>query len=279
MYPGWGFPGGSVVKNLPANAGDVSLISDLGRFPGDASGYPRQYSCLGNPMNRGAWWVTVRGVTKSLTCSVTKTTTLWPAAICRKTVDFALLGCRLVFAFLGDQVLGQNLLSLWSVWWGLVLWNQCPRIYPLTAQECINCVFSRGSDNIWAGASLLLPPGCRVTGLTGSSPCSYTWHRPWRDATASVCCIQLDPISFSCFQINKHYSNRSCSRGFCSLLSAILKLKTDGISSQNPKSEPSWKPRAWDHNDVQWTSIDCDKCGECWVWLAGSSACVGAGHM
>ena len=65
LFPGWGFPGGSVVKNLPANAGDVSLIPDLGRFPGDGSAYPCQYSCLGNPMNRGAWWVTVCGVTES----------------------------------------------------------------------------------------------------------------------------------------------------------------------------------------------------------------------
>ena len=54
-----------MVKNLPANAGDVSLIPDLGRFPGDGSAYPCQYSCLGNPMNRGAWWVIVRGVTES----------------------------------------------------------------------------------------------------------------------------------------------------------------------------------------------------------------------
>ena len=50
-----GFPGGSVVKNLPANAGnprDTDLIPRSGRFSGEGSGNPLQYSCLGNPMDR-----------------------------------------------------------------------------------------------------------------------------------------------------------------------------------------------------------------------------------
>ena len=59
-----GFPGGPVVKNPPANAGDVGLTPGLGRSPGVGNGNPLQYSCLGNPMDRGAWWATVRGVTK-----------------------------------------------------------------------------------------------------------------------------------------------------------------------------------------------------------------------
>ena len=49
-----GFPAGSVVKNLPANAGDTGLISGSGRFPGEVNGNPHQYSCLENPMDRGA---------------------------------------------------------------------------------------------------------------------------------------------------------------------------------------------------------------------------------
>ena len=61
-----GFPGGSVVKNLPTNAGDTGLIPGSGRSPGEGSGHPLQYSCPGNPMDRGAWWSTVRGVTKEL---------------------------------------------------------------------------------------------------------------------------------------------------------------------------------------------------------------------
>ena len=59
-----GFPGGSVVRNLPANAGDVGLIPGLGRSPGEGNGNLLQYSCLGNPVDRGAWWATVHGVTK-----------------------------------------------------------------------------------------------------------------------------------------------------------------------------------------------------------------------
>ena len=48
-----GFPGGAVVKNLPANAGDASWISGSGRSPGVGNGNPLQYSYLGNPMDRG----------------------------------------------------------------------------------------------------------------------------------------------------------------------------------------------------------------------------------
>ena len=55
-----GFPGGSVVKNLLAYAGDVDLIPGLVRSPGEENGNLIQYSCLGNPMDRGgAWRVTV----------------------------------------------------------------------------------------------------------------------------------------------------------------------------------------------------------------------------
>ena len=60
-----GFPGGSVVKNPPANArGDTGSIPGLGRSPGEGDGNPFQYSCLGKPMDIEAWWATVRGVTK-----------------------------------------------------------------------------------------------------------------------------------------------------------------------------------------------------------------------
>ena len=57
--PLWGFPGGSVVKNPPANVGDVGSISGSGKSPGEGNGNPLQYSCLGNPMDRGAWQATV----------------------------------------------------------------------------------------------------------------------------------------------------------------------------------------------------------------------------
>ena len=55
---------GSGVKNLPANAGDVGLIPGLERYPGEGNGSPFQYSCLGNPMNRGTWRAVIHGVAK-----------------------------------------------------------------------------------------------------------------------------------------------------------------------------------------------------------------------
>ena len=53
-----------MVKNLPANAGDLGLITGLGRSPGEGNDYPLQYSCLGNSIDRGAWRAAVQGVTK-----------------------------------------------------------------------------------------------------------------------------------------------------------------------------------------------------------------------
>ena len=55
-----------LVKNLPSNARDVSLIPGSGRSPGEGNGNPPQYSCLRNPMDRGAWGATVHEVAKEL---------------------------------------------------------------------------------------------------------------------------------------------------------------------------------------------------------------------
>ena len=63
-YATYAFPCGSVVKNLPANAGDMVLIPGPGRSLGEGNGNPLQYSCLENPMDRGTWWITVHGVHK-----------------------------------------------------------------------------------------------------------------------------------------------------------------------------------------------------------------------
>ena len=66
-------------KNLPANAGDTGdagSVPGLGRYPGEGSGYPLQYSCLENSMDRGAWWATVQQAAKSGHNWVTNTFTL-----------------------------------------------------------------------------------------------------------------------------------------------------------------------------------------------------------
>ena len=60
-----GFPGGSVVQNLPAGAGDSGLIPGSGRSPGEGNDSPLQYSCLENPLDRGAWRATVHGTAES----------------------------------------------------------------------------------------------------------------------------------------------------------------------------------------------------------------------
>ena len=55
-----------MVKNPPANAGDAGSIPGLGRSPGKGNGNPLQYSCLGSPIDKGAWWAAVHGVAKEL---------------------------------------------------------------------------------------------------------------------------------------------------------------------------------------------------------------------
>ena len=59
-----GFPGGSDGKESGCNAGGPGSVPGSGRSPGEVNGYPLQYSCLGNPMDREAWWTIVNGATK-----------------------------------------------------------------------------------------------------------------------------------------------------------------------------------------------------------------------
>ena len=63
----WGFPGDSEGKESACNAGYPGSILGSGRVPGEGNSYPFQFSCLENSMDRGAWWATVHGVTKSQT--------------------------------------------------------------------------------------------------------------------------------------------------------------------------------------------------------------------
>ena len=62
----WGFLGDSDSKESACNAGNLGSIPGLGRFPGEGHGNPLEYSCLENPMDRGAWRAIVYGITKSL---------------------------------------------------------------------------------------------------------------------------------------------------------------------------------------------------------------------
>ena len=59
------FPGGSDGKESAYSVGDPGSVPGSGRSPGEENGYPLQYACLENPMDRGAWWATARGVSQS----------------------------------------------------------------------------------------------------------------------------------------------------------------------------------------------------------------------
>ena len=67
LFGNWGFLDGSYGKKSTCNAGDPGSVPRLGRFPEEWNGYPHQYSCLENSMERGAWGATVHGVAKSWT--------------------------------------------------------------------------------------------------------------------------------------------------------------------------------------------------------------------
>ena len=71
----WGvvFPGGSDSEESTCNAGDLGSIPGLGRSPGEGNGNPFQHSCLGNPMDRRAWWAPVHGVTRVVHNLATRT--------------------------------------------------------------------------------------------------------------------------------------------------------------------------------------------------------------
>ena len=72
LFSDMGFPGGSAVKNLTANAGDMGSILESGRSPREGNGNPLQYSCLGNPIDTEAQWATVQVVSRVRFDLVTK---------------------------------------------------------------------------------------------------------------------------------------------------------------------------------------------------------------
>ena len=85
----WGFPGGSNGKESACSAGDLGLILGSGRSPGEGHGNPLQYSCLENPMDRGAWRATVHGVTRSRTDWGTNTHHMCSSSVSKGKVKYA----------------------------------------------------------------------------------------------------------------------------------------------------------------------------------------------
>ena len=126
-------PIGSMVKNLPLYAGDVGSIPELGRSPGEGNSNPLQYSCLENPMDRGAWWATVHGVAESdTTTTQQQVTKLHCLDYCNFVVSFDSGKCEfstLVFLKLllvggspfphGSWVISEGCRPLcWEIWPG-----------------------------------------------------------------------------------------------------------------------------------------------------------------
>ena len=121
------FPDDSVVKKPPDNAGDAgdrSLIPGSGRSPGGGNGNPLQYSCLENPMERGAWWATIHGVVKSLT-KLTLHFTLH-ILLCRALSHGFYLCCNFCFSgSLVSELQHRALLSFCKVVLNNTCWYDC----------------------------------------------------------------------------------------------------------------------------------------------------------
>ena len=99
-----GFPGGSVVRNLPATAGGTGLIPGSGRSPCRRKWQPRQYSSLRNPMDRGPWWATVHG-TKHQTRLSGWTATIDSSCEQSSCLVFSLSGARILLLLLSRNSL------------------------------------------------------------------------------------------------------------------------------------------------------------------------------
>ena len=134
-----------VVKNIPANVrdtGDVGLISGVEGSPGGRNGKAHQYSCLEDPMDRGAWWATGHGVAKSWTWLSTCTHTLLVSRVSSFLLLSCILwyGCVTVYLFTHCRTYGiflifhcykfssmNSLCQLLHKYKSTFLWDGCPR--------------------------------------------------------------------------------------------------------------------------------------------------------
>ena len=109
-----GFPGGLAGKESTFNAGDMGSVPRLGRSPGGGHGNPLQYSCQKNPVDRGGWWGTVHGVTKSWT----ELKRLSTHVCCCKWQDSLFCGC-IIYLFLFMTYFLWIYKQKWNCW---IIW-------------------------------------------------------------------------------------------------------------------------------------------------------------
>ena len=147
-----GFPGGSVGKKSICNAGESGS-------PGEGNGNPFQYSCLKNPMDRVAWWTTVREIAKSLTPLSTK--------VCWKPLDLILL---------------QQLKTLWCLLYCLLYFSQMADKWFILCAGCGSGTAGSVHQAVWRKTGLQLAPKLGRIGewqaenqVCDHSSCQHPW--------------------------------------------------------------------------------------------------------
>ena len=164
-------PGGSLIKNPPANAGDAGdadLIPGLGRYPGVGNGNPLQYSFLENSMDRGHWWITVHGVAKSWT---------W------LSMSYLILGLgthSLFFPF-GSGSNNSSSIAVGRIMTPSSPRDICPNTWDLWMWRGFADVIKL---RIWNGEIILDYPG--VAHIQGSLYISQNWIQIWESCAAGV---------------------------------------------------------------------------------------------
>ena len=153
-----------MVKNSPTNAGDTGSTPGSGRSPGGANGNPLQYSCLGNPMGRGAWWATVHGVTRAGYDSETK---LPPLPY-------------------NSLLLSLSFMTLMNVSPYFIVWRL------LSSALCMQAIKSRKVLNFWDSTYYFADKGPSSQSYGFSSSHVWMWELDHKESRAPKnCCFWL----------------------------------------------------------------------------------------
>ena len=146
-----------MVKNLPANVGDVrdaGLIPGSGRSLGEENGNPLQSFCLENPLGRGAWWAAVHGVAESrtrLSESLTRVFVIPWTASCQASLSFTRSWSLI-------KLMSIELVMLFNHFTSDALFSSCPQSFPESRSFPMSQFFTSGGLSIGTSASTLVLP-------------------------------------------------------------------------------------------------------------------------